>query len=598
MMSAATAVGVPEAVAPADTPVLLWELEPWHRNFFRNLGDLLLRREPPPLELTSQPVPLRSNYFIRTGADPIGVLESYGLHIAAVVLIYLVCTLPFFNRPIKLNSPFDNTEIHYYPLSDYLPPMNTAQKAAMKPRHGAPKLAKQEILSVPANPDNTHQTIVTPPKIKLDHDVPLPNIVAWTPIPAAQPIAASARSVSQLKVPSFEPQVVAPAADVSHLKLKAQQLQPEVVAPAADVSQLKRKIELPTLQPSVVEPSLSADQLKLKAGDLNMAQLQPSVAAPKLPVEPQRSTGTGEGAPKAAADTAAKAAGGEAVPSAPNVQGLHPTQGQGQIIALGLNPADVRGPLAIPQGNRSGEFHASPNGKADAAGTPNVTGSGTADQGGGNGKGNGVPAGLVVGNPPPGANTSAVAGAGGAAGSGGGSGTNPNLEAQKRIIAEAMKPSVPSIRERAAPAPPDSLVEDPEASIERRVFGRKRSYSLIMNMPNLTSATGSWIIRFAELNESDDKGPITAPVAISKIDPAYPADVLRDRIEGTVTLYAVIRTDGTVDGIRVLGSLDSRLDANAVLALYGWHFRPGIKNGQPVAVEAVVQIPFRMRSLR
>jgi len=53
----------------------------------------------------------------------------------------------------------------------------------MKSRKGAPKLAKQEILSVPPEPDNNHQTIITPPKVKLTHDVPLPNIVAWTPVP-------------------------------------------------------------------------------------------------------------------------------------------------------------------------------------------------------------------------------------------------------------------------------------------------------------------------------------------------------------------------------------------------------------------------------
>jgi TonB family protein len=118
-----------------------------------------------------------------------------------------------------------------------------------------------------------------------------------------------------------------------------------------------------------------------------------------------------------------------------------------------------------------------------------------------------------------------------------------------------------------------------------------------MNMPNLTSASGSWIIRFAELKQSDDKIPLTAPVALSKMDPAYPADVLRDHVEGTVTLYAIIRTDGSVDGIRVLNSLDERLDQNAIRALSHWRFRPGTKNGEPVAVEAVVEIPFHMRSL-
>ena len=30
-------------------------------------------------------------------------------------------------------------------------------------------------------------------------------------------------------------------------------------------------------------------------------------------------------------------------------------------------------------------------------------------------------------------------------------------------------------------------------------------------------------------------------------------------------------------------------------ALSRWHFRPGTKNGEAIALEAVVQIPFRMK---
>ncbi len=597
MMSEVTAARTQQEAAQADSPVLLRELEPRHRVFFRNLGDLLFRREPPPVETTAKPAELRPDYFIKTGIAPVRFLESYGGHIAFVIAVYLVCTLPFFNRP-QLRSPLENAHIEYVPLSDYLPPMNTAEKQQMKPRKGAPQLAKQEILSVPANPDNSHQTIVTPPKIKLNHDVPMPNIVAWTPVPATQPIAASARSVSQLTVPQFTPEVVAPAADVSHLKnnLKVPSLSdPTVVAPTADISHVKDNLKLPPLpQAAVVQPTLSPDQLRLKPGELNMAELQPQVAAPKLSVEPQRSSGAADsgGAPGKSAPATAAA---NSIPPSPSTQGLGTSQGQGQIIALSLNP-DVRGPVTQPAGNRSGEFHASPNGKADAPGTPNVTGTGTANQGGGHGSGN-APAGIVVGAPPPGATTSTVAGTpNGNPGKGSGGG-NANSDAQKRIFAEAMKPSLPTYRQPSAPPPAADPDADPDKSIEQRVFGSKRYYSLIMNMPNLTSASGSWIIRFAELKQGDDKIPLTAPVALSKMDPAYPADVLRDHVEGTVTLYAVIGTDGSVNGIRVLNSLDDRLDQNCIRALSHWHFRPGTKNGEPVAVEAVVQIPFHMRSL-
>ena len=105
----------------------------------------------------------------------------------------------------------------------------------------------------------------------------------------------------------------------------------------------------------------------------------------------------------------------------PACRGCRTRTGKGQLIALGLSPADVRGPVEMPGGNRSGEFHASPGGKADAPGTPNVKGDASSttngaggSQGKGNGSGsgnsNGLPTGISVGNPPPGAATSAVAG--------------------------------------------------------------------------------------------------------------------------------------------------------------------------------------------
>jgi len=561
MMSDAPAVELPREVSAHEAPVLLCELEPWGRVFLRNLGDWLFRREPPPVETTAQPVPLRPGYFIRTGIDAERFFESYAGHIAFITAVYILCTIPLFRHSApRLSSPFENTKIEYYPVSEYLPPIHTGNRTEMKPRKGQPKLAKQEILSIPPEPDNNHQTIVTPPNVKLRQDVRLPNIVAWTAVPAAQPIAASARSASQLKVP---------------------QIAPEVVGPSADVSQAKPKLQLPPeLQPAVVEPALSPDQLKLKTGQLNMAQMEPQVAAPKLPVPAQRASGANDNSAKNAAAAAAPA------PS-PNVQGLTSTKGQGQLIALGLSPADVRGPISVPNGNRSGEFHASPGGKPDAPGTPNVTGTGNGS-GKGSGAGNGLPPGISVGAAPPGAVTSAVAGT---------PAKNPNggdADARKAVIA-AMKPSVPSIRDRQPPPPPATLSDDPDRSIEQRVFGTKRSYKLIMNMPNLTSTTGSWIIHFAELKQSQDKAAVSAPVATMKVDPAYPPDVLRDKIEGTVTLYAVIRADGTVDDIKVLDSLDSRLDATAVHALARWHFRPGTKNGEPVALEAVVEVPFRMK---
>src|SRR5271169_5224012 len=471
-MSEVTATKPQHDDALHDAPALHYELEPRLRVFWRNLTDLILRRQPEPLETTSQPVPVPPETFVRTGLGHRHFVESYGYHFLLVVLIYFFSTSSLFNRPVELRSPFENTTVEHYPLSEYLPPLNTGPRGEAKPRKGAPKLAKQEILSVPPNPDNNHQTIVTPPNVKLTRDVPLPNIVAWTNIPG-QPIQASSRQLSQLKLPQFTPQVVEPTADVSKLKSRNNVAiaQPAAVEPAADVSKVKAKLTMPVMaQPSVVEPPLSPDQLKLKRGEINMAQMDPQVAAPKLPVQPQRAGGVGDAA---AANNA-----GKNVPAQPSIQGLQSSKGQGQIIALGLNPADVRGPVEVPSGNRSGEFHASPGGKPDAPGTPNITGTPGATGGGagggkGNGSGNGggngnAPAGITVGAPPPGAATTAVTGTPTK------SPSEAQMEERKKIIAAAMNPTLPSVSRPPVAPPPPTVGDNEEDAVERQVFGSKK----------------------------------------------------------------------------------------------------------------------------
>ena len=62
-----------------------------------------------------------------------------------------------------------------------------------------------------------------------------------------------------------------------------------------------------------------------------------------------------------------------------------------------------------------------------------------------------------------------------------------------------------------------------------------------------------------------------------------------------MTLYATIRADGTVDGVKVVRGLDDTLDENARVALSHWQFRPATRQGKAVDLEALIQIPFAAR---
>lgn len=82
-------------------------------------------------------------------------------------------------------------------------------------------------------------------------------------------------------------------------------------------------------------------------------------------------------------------------------------------------------------------------------------------------------------------------------------------------------------------------------------------------------------------------------MATRKVDPAYPLQLMKENVAGTVILYAVIHADGSVGNVRVLRGVDERLDHFAIEAVAQWKFEPATKNGTPVDVEATFQIPFR-----
>jgi TonB family protein len=242
-------------------------------------------------------------------------------------------------------------------------------------------------------------------------------------------------------------------------------------------------------------------------------------------------------------------------------------------------------PIRVPPGRRSGEFAAGPEGKPDAPGTPNLEASKDAPAlNSGKGRAD-LPAGIVIGNAPgaPAVGSSVVAGT-----------PRKSPDNAKAVFAAALRTP------RVGQVPPyvSSSNDLPGAPrLEDKVFNGKKSYSMALNMPNLTSAGGSWIIRFAQLDDDATAGELSAPVAMTKVDPAYPAELMHDGIEGTVVLYAVIHKDGSVGEVRVLRGLHGKLDENARLALLRWKFRPGTKNGQAVDLEAVVQIPYKTKRL-
>ena len=128
-------------------------------------------------------------------------LQSALLHTAAVALIWTISLSWIRQQKILDHAVFDRSSLVTYSPEEYLPPLDTGAPEAPKTQKGDPVYAKQPILSVPREADNRSQTIVVPPDLKLDHDVPLPNIVATGAIVPAVPLDATRASMSRIVAP-------------------------------------------------------------------------------------------------------------------------------------------------------------------------------------------------------------------------------------------------------------------------------------------------------------------------------------------------------------------------------------------------------------
>jgi TonB family protein len=585
------------------------QLEPAHRVFFGNLVDLV-RRPKPRIVFTSMPGAFWPDVFVVSPFPWLGFLESLLWHAAGLAGLWALSHVWLLRPPLATRPTFTRSDVLYYAPAEYLPPIDTGRTPARSAQKGEPELAKQPIISVPHESDNSSQTIITPPDVKLRYEVQVPNIVAWNAATPSMPL--SATTVSRLATPAPEVSAIAPPPEVASTNTRRISA-PEttIIAPAPDVGALGSQHAIATPQVAVVAPPPTMQGELRKFGEVNIGQsvVEP---APRLPMSPQRVPVTAVGLssnsvvppppsmPRNQSSDTARLRGignssGQVVPPPPSLGSTGSNADSGRIIALGIHPSATPPPPDLA-GNRRGTFASSPEGKAGAAGTPQIVASSAkagADGVGGNvnGRGagssasntsSGIPAGIYVGEGPKSSATSAVTGSNSVEkGAGGASAT---------VVADA-RPMHVTVSPHTS-----TMSNTPPSEIERNVFHDRKSYSMILNMPNLNSAGGSWVIRFAEKAQNDAASDLTAPQATRKVDPGYPTELMRENVQGTVILYAVIHRDGTVGDVRILSSVDERLDQFALAAMSRWQFRPATRNGNAVDLDAVVTIPFRAKS--
>ncbi len=253
-------------------PRLLVELPSRREVFFGNLFDLLLRRRPAAIELSSVPAAFWPDVFVSSGVRWSRFFESTALHV--LVIASVVSLFQLFHGIEQQRSPAVEVrdKVVYYSVSEFLPAIDTGSEpekpaTPRPPRKADPLPAKQKIISLPRNHDNTEQTIIAAPEIKLKQHINLPNIVAVNQTPLPVPAAVATREISRLQLPLSPNAIIAPPPDPVQRDLSRSNMsdfQAKVVAPqpAIDPSKLSsRRIEMGN--PAVVPPPPTIDQAKL-----------------------------------------------------------------------------------------------------------------------------------------------------------------------------------------------------------------------------------------------------------------------------------------------------------------------------------------------
>jgi TonB family protein len=320
------------------------------------------------------------------------------------------------------------------------------------------------------------------------------------------------------------------------------------------------------------------------------------LASPNAPARPKLELNAGA-APRL---TQQRMQNGDAGPPPDVEQSRQNSANASTLIAISAAPGPAM--PRVPQGNLAARVSISPEGTQPGAphgetarAAENKSGSGStsdnhsASPGGGAGK-DAATVSISGGNPPA---KTGISGLGG--------NPQPKIDTSAaRGFSTKIDPRV-RIEDVQRTGPPNFAALPPGAKPEQ-VFASKKMYTLLVNMPNLNSATGSWILNFSELRGGPGQHvaatDLAGPVPVKKSDPKYPPTLINERVEGEVVLYAVIRADGSVDSVQLVRGIDERLDANAMAALSQWKFRPASRQGEPVDLEAIVHIPFHLPAER
>ncbi len=478
--------------------------------------------------------PEHPEYLLR----PRSFAGSVAIHVSVVTALFVLPAMQYHGPDRSAYEQLILPDAHklvWYNFPKKLPDVDAPERIGLFPKPVGAHRAEVSIIATSPKPKSEKQIIWQPvPKVEIRQDLPAPNLIARaaTAIPAPTP-------------PPPHRKFQAPQLNAEGVKApQPNPTPPEIKGDVAHAALNVAEIQLPKLHRTFVAPQASDRQAKLplpiKPSDLPVPDASIAGTAPTKAVLPD-----GLGA-------AALSKGGPPPPNAP--PGTENNAGNAKVDVAIASINDKPGP--IPDGSRPGQFSQSPL-VGDIA-TGDVTGNGL---------------------------------------------TVPHLtirDDRTKVDAPHMDPGRKTIlyadRVRSVPVSTLSVPLRPASrtiprAIEARFVGRN-VYTMVVPIENIAPYSGDWILWFAERQTRTGETPfVRAPVPMRKFESVQPL-LPGARSEFRVQFAAVINKEGKMDSLALLRSVNPVLDQLVLQDLAAWEFKPATRDGTPVDVDVVLEVPF------
>jgi hypothetical protein len=131
--------------------------------------------------------------------------------------------------------------------------------------------------------------------------------------------------------------------------------------------------------------------------------------------------------------------------------------------------------------------------------------------------------------------------------------------------------------------------------IDSRFQGRL-VYTMVVPIENLPDYSGDWILWFAEREQKPGSSPLVrAPIPLRKVEPVETL-LPGARTEFRIQIAAVIRKDGKIDEVSLLRNAGPAFAQAVIQDIASWEFKPATRDGAPVDVDVILEIPFSFSS--